>query len=206
MKKLCNCFIVFIKKLLNCLRKYTSLIAILVALISVVTARYSQYNANRVFEYTKKINKASISILDTNTNIKYSSVDSIQINFLFYLSNTGNEPLSILNSSTAIFNFKDNSFQYIYPDDSTINILHPGAKFFSYINIPTINLDGTDISPKYLSHPLSIMMKIKYKTPFVTDSIILYMITNDFLELSYLSRVDYNLMKSFLPVEFRFDP
>ena len=167
---------------------------------------FSVINAILVFQYAKQINKSSISLDNVVMKEKVISEDSLAIRFIFNLQITGNEPLNITNISTSYFNYKDNLFVRIYENHSMLNTLYPDAIFNQPASISIINIKELDKTRINEWFDLAIMMRIDYETPSTKEYITYYMKYDDSLEIHHLSRKEYDLMESFLPLEFRISP
>lgn len=189
-------------KFLNCLKKYSAIIAVLAALLSAYFAGQSSKKSDEAFEYTKQLNKSSISLEYTSGNKEILSDNFLTLTYFFILDITGNESVNITNLSSAYFNFKTNFFYYLDRNYSFLSTLHPSANFVHKVTMP-VPIENNDNENNL---DLAIMIRIDYETQTGKYNVIYYLKHEPDFNSHYLSRQKYNLMESFLPEEFRLNP
>ena len=190
---------------MKCLRILLPILAVLSAGVSAYFAGQSSEKSEESFEYIKQINKSSVSLQDVVIQDEVISEDSLQIKYLFNLQIIGNEPLNIINIATSHFNFKNNQYTSITDSHSILNKLFPDVIFNHPITLIINNMKELDKTKINQWFNMALIIRIDFKTPTNKDHVIYYMKFDNTLEVHHLSRKEYDIMESFLPVNFRFD-
>jgi len=176
--------------------KITFISTLLVAFTSIIIA----YNANmstkysrEVFDYTKKINVASIDLI--HGQIKNKIINNNKFKTIcLYMKNTGNESLHITSTSMAYFNFINEEFEYIYKGKYILNALNPNSISAAH--------EGTVLIKNEIIN-MAIIMKVDFETISKAKSIIYYYKVDGAKILHDLNNDEYKLMESHIPKEFK---
>jgi hypothetical protein len=167
----------------------------LFASLSILIALFSVYQSRLAINYTKTVNRASVSFVKADINFDITG-NTLKLDFNLFFKNSGNEYLVIDNKISSILDINTGKITSTGNSGKLLNTLHPDVQFsqkFSQLFTLPVN-DITDYALKiFLKNNVNLFIatRIDFSNDSISDYETYYVKYTGGLKVEHVSFAEY---------------